>query len=81
MSQPHGTPESHTEQDHAPDSHAGGGDHEAGHGDGHADGHGHDAVVLGPVDWPMWGVGVVGLLAAAVLTVALVVATGFSFTA
>ena len=79
---------------HAPDqhgsSHAVAGDHgtEADNGDGeagHGGGHGHDAhgggAALGPIDWTMWGVGVLGVAAALLVVAGFVVATSFSFTA
>ncbi len=60
----------------APDSHAAAG-HGAGHG-GH-DEHGHDADTIGPIDVKMWGVGIVGVIAAVVVVACFVLATGFSF--
>ena len=54
----------------APDSHAA-----AGHGDDH----GHAADTLGPIDTRMWGVGIIGVLAALVVVACFVLATGFSF--
>ncbi|HEX5827669.1 MAG TPA: hypothetical protein VFY23_09125 [Candidatus Limnocylindrales bacterium] len=77
MSDPHGTPESHTEQDHAPDAHGAA----AGHTDGaHGqDAHGHDGMALGPIDVRMWLVGIVGVALALVVTYGFVVATGFQF--
>ena len=55
----------------------------ADHGDsGHGhDDHAHGGVGLGPVDWPMWGVGMLGILAALAVVWAMVLGTGFSFTA
>jgi ABC-type Zn2+ transport system substrate-binding protein/surface adhesin len=79
MTEPHGTPESHSEKDHAPDTH--------GAATGHAEGaHGHDdhmhaGMALGPVDWRMWAVGVVGVIVALVITAGFVVATSFKFNA
>lgn len=49
-----------------------GGDH------GHDD-HGHDAEVLGPIDWSMWGVGVLGVALAFVVAACFVFSTGFTF--
>jgi hypothetical protein len=61
----------------AHDTHA-----DAGHGGGHgADEHGHAADTLGPIDTKMWGVGVLGVVAAVVIVACFVVATGFSFVA
>jgi hypothetical protein len=53
----------------------------AAHGDAHDDGHGdhHAADTLGPIDWPMWLMGVVGVLAAIAVLVAIAVATQFNF--
>jgi hypothetical protein len=48
-----------------------GGDH------GHDD-HGHAAEALGPIDWPMWGVGVLGVVVAIIVTAGLVAASGFT---
>ena len=78
MSDTHGT--------HVPDQP--GSSHAAaeGHGaaDSHGDGHGHDAHVgeaLGPIDWTMWGVGVLGVVAALIVVAGFVAATDFSFVA
>jgi hypothetical protein len=52
------------------------------HGDGHGhDDHGHVSEALGPIDWTMWGVGVLGVVAALAVVWALVLGTGFSFSA
>ena len=48
-----------------------GGDH------GHDD-HAHTGEALGPIDWPMWGVGVLGVIVALIVTAGLVAASGFS---
>jgi hypothetical protein len=54
----------------------------ADHGDGHGhDDHGHVSEPLGPTDWAMWGVGVLGAAVALVVVWAIVLGTGFSFTA
>jgi hypothetical protein len=74
---------SDTHGNHVPDqhdsSHAAADDHAA------ADGHGHDThgggEALGPIDWTMWGVGVVGVVAALIVTAGFVIATGFAFNA
>jgi len=77
MTDPQGTPESHSEKDHAPDTH--------GAASGHADGahghdeHGHGETGLGPIDWRMWAAGIAGAVVAVVVTAAFVVATAFSF--
>ena len=46
---------------------------------GHHDEHGHAADTLGPIDWTMWGVGVVGVIAALIVVATFVVSTGFVF--
>ncbi len=52
----------------------------AAHGTGHDDhGHGHAADTLGPIDWPMWIVGVIGVAVAIVIVVAFVLGTQGSF--
>ena len=51
-----------------------GGDH------GHDD-HGHAPAALGPIDWPMWAIGVAGLAVGVIVTAGFVVATNFSFSA
>jgi hypothetical protein len=55
--------------------------HTDGHADGHAAGHDdhHDGGSLGPIAWRMWGVGVLGVVAALMVVAALVVATDFVF--
>lgn len=51
--------------------------HDAG---GHGvDDHGHAGGTLGPIDWPMWGVGVLGVVLALAVVAGFVLATGFSF--
>jgi hypothetical protein len=60
--------------------HAASGLDASGHGHGHDD-HGHGGMELGPIDWRMWGTGVVGVIAALILTAGFVIATAFSFTA
>jgi hypothetical protein len=50
--------------------------HDAGHGD---DGHGHAADTLGPFDWTMWSVGLLGVITAVMIVVGFVMATGFAF--
>jgi ABC-type Zn2+ transport system substrate-binding protein/surface adhesin len=47
-----------------------GGDH------GHDD-HAHASEELGPIDWQMWGVGVLGVIVALIVTAGLVAASGF----
>lgn len=47
---------------------------------GHDD-HGHAADTLGPIDWRMWGIGLLGVVAALVVAAGLVLATSFSFNA
>ncbi len=47
---------------------------------GHDD-HGHAADALGPIDWKMWGAGLLGVIAALAVVVTAVLGTRFSFTA
>jgi len=49
-------------------------------GHGH-DEHGHGGDALGPIDWKMWGVGVVGVIVALIVVAGFVLATGFSISA
>ncbi len=54
--------------------------HGTGHDDGHGqDEHGHAADKLGRIDWPMWSIGVLGLIVALAMTVGFAMATGFNF--
>ena len=53
-------------------------DHADAHATGH-DEHGHAADTLGPIDWTMWGVGLVGVISALIVVAGFVVATGFVF--
>jgi hypothetical protein len=56
-----------------------------------ADAHGHDShahddlgdhgPVLGPIDWRMWGVGILGVACALAIIAGFVAATGFAFNA
>ncbi len=50
---------------------------DTGHDSGH-DEH-HDGGTLGPIDWPMWGMGVLGVAAALVVVACAVIATNFVF--
>ena len=59
-------------------------DHDSAGGHGHDDhGHeeGHGIGALGPIDWRMWGIGVVGVVSALIVVGGFVAATAFSFTA
>ena len=52
------------------------------HGDAHGhDDHAHAGGALGPIDWSMWGVGIVGVVLALAVVAGFVLATGFNFTA
>ncbi len=78
MSDMHGTngPEQHGSAHAAADDH--------GSADDHADAHGHDdhgGEALGPIDWRMWGAGVVGVVSALIVVAGFVAATDFSFIA
>lgn len=54
----------------------------ADHGDDHGhDDHGHESMGLGPIDWQMWAVGVLGVAVGVVVTAGFVIATGFQFNA
>jgi hypothetical protein len=73
---------------HVPDQHgsstvvAGAHGSTSDHGDGHGhDDHAHPSDALGPIDWTMWGAGVVGVIMGLIVTAGLVAATGFSFSA
>jgi hypothetical protein len=46
---------------------------------GHHDEHGQAADTLGPIDWKMWGVGVVGVVAALIVVACFALSTGFVF--
>ena len=63
----HGATATAAHDDHAHDD----------HGTGHDD-HGHAADTLGPIDWTMWGVGVLGVIVAAIVVIGFVIATKFT---
>jgi hypothetical protein len=65
-----------TMSDH--DAHGAAAHHDAG---GHDDHGGHGGPALGPIDWKMWGVGILGVLSALVIVAGFVAATGFAFNA
>lgn len=72
--------------DHVPDVHgtsttvAGAHGSTEDHGDDHGhDDHGHPVEALGGIDWAMWGVGILGVALALVMTAALAMSTGFNF--
>lgn len=60
------------------DAHGAAAHHDAG---GHDDHGGHGGPALGPIDWKMWGVGILGVLSALVIVAGFVAATGFAFNA
>ena len=64
----------------APDPATPAGAHDDGHND-HDGGHDdhHDGGTLGPIAWRMWGVAVLGVVAALIVVAAFVVATDFVF--
>ncbi len=52
------------------------------HGEDHGhDDHAHAGEALGPIDLAMWGVGVLGVVAALVIVAGFALATHFSFVA
>jgi hypothetical protein len=73
MSEPHATPGPHDEPAQAPEAHDAAAEHD--------DEHGHDSMTLGPVDWQMWGVGVLGVVVALIITAGFAIATDFQFNA
>ncbi len=86
MSEPHRIRPATAGATHIPDVHGASRAVEGPHGstDDHGDGHGHDdhahaEETLGPIDWTMWGVGILGVVLALAVTAGLVLATGFSF--
>jgi len=76
MSDDHAAPDAHA-QDHG-DSGLDGGPDDHGHGGGHDD-HGHGGTALGPIDWKMWGIGLIGVIAALIVVAGFAAATGFNF--
>jgi hypothetical protein len=49
------------------------------HGEDHGhDDHAHAGGTLGPIDWPMWGIGVLGVIVALIITAGLVAASGIT---
>ncbi len=85
-----GAPDAHeTGGDHqpaaVPDEHGMSHAVEGAHGsaDDHGDDHGHDdhahgGGTLGPIDWTMWGVGVLSVIVALIITAGLVAASGIT---
>ena len=53
----------------------------AGHADAHGghDEHGHAADTLGPINWTMWGVGVLGVIAGIIVVAGFMISTKFAF--
>jgi hypothetical protein len=50
------------------------------HGTGHGhDEHGHAVDALGPIDWTMWSVGLLGVIMAVVVAAGFAAASGFNF--
>ena len=73
--------ETHPVADEHGTSHAVEGSHgsAADHGDDHGhDDHAHAGGTLGPIDWTMWGVGVLGVIVALIITAGLVAASGIT---
>jgi hypothetical protein len=48
---------------------------DASHGHGGHDDHGEHAAALGPIDWPAWGAGLIGVGAGLVVALCLYLAT------
>ncbi len=74
-------PDDHPVHDEHGASHAVEGSHGSAsdHGDDHGhDDHAHASEALGPVDWRMWGVGVLGVIVALIVTAGLVAASAYS---
>ena len=54
--------------------------HGTGHDAGHdQDEHGHAVDTLGPIDWTMWSVGILGVIVAMAVATGFAMATGFNF--
>ena len=73
--------ETHPALDEHGTSHAVEGSHGsvADHGDDHGhDDHAHAGGTLGPIDWTMWGIGVLGVIVALIITAGLVAASGIT---
>jgi ABC-type Zn2+ transport system substrate-binding protein/surface adhesin len=85
MSDTHGAdPATHAIPDEHGASHAVEGPHgsDADHGGDHGhDDHAHGSEALGPIDWPMWIVGVIGVIVALIMTAGLAAASGFKLAA
>jgi hypothetical protein len=62
----------HSAADHVPDPAHHADEHDPGHEEHHAD-------TLGPVDWRMWGVGALGVIAALIVVACWAVGTQFVF--
>jgi hypothetical protein len=87
MSDTHGSDE-HEAGGHIPDEHGTSHSVEGVHGStaDHGEGHGHDdhahvAEPLGPIDWSMWGVGALGVIAGLVIAAGFWAASGFTLAA
>ena len=50
----------------------------SGHGSSHGHGEGHDDAALGPVDWPAWGAGLLGVALGLAVAWAFVLANLFA---
>jgi hypothetical protein len=50
----------------------------SGHGSSHGHGEGHDEAALGPVDWPAWGAGLLGVALGLAVAWAFVLANLFA---
>lgn len=74
----HAVPDEHGASHAVAGPHASASDHGGDHGH---DDHAHGGEALGPIDWRMWGVGVLGVIVALVVTAGLVAASGLTQTA
>jgi ABC-type Zn2+ transport system substrate-binding protein/surface adhesin len=78
MSDTHPIPDEHGSSHAVEGPHGSAADHGGDHGH---DDHAHGGDALGPIDWPMWGVGVLGVIVALIVTAGLAAASGFTLAA
>jgi ABC-type Zn2+ transport system substrate-binding protein/surface adhesin len=75
---PHTVPDEHGMSHAVEGPHGSTADHGGDHGH---DDHAHGNEALGPIDWPMWAVGVIGVVVALLITAGLAAASGFRLAA